>query len=112
MQVGIAALDEDDAPAYRSLAVYPEDVVVPAAAIVQLWARLPGASAQDTRARLGRLAARSLLTVQGDEFSFHDLQREFLLLHTKDLQSGARRPAGRLPRPAAARRQLGATSLR
>ena len=36
-------------------------------------------------ARLDRLAARSLLTVQGDGVSFHDLQREFLLLHTEDL---------------------------
>ena len=44
-----------------------------------------GASAADTAARLGRLAARSLLTVSKAGVSFHDLQREFLLLHTEDL---------------------------
>ena len=33
MQVGVAALDEADARAYRSLAVYPEDIMVPVAAI-------------------------------------------------------------------------------
>jgi NB-ARC domain/WD domain, G-beta repeat/TIR domain/APAF-1 helical domain len=85
MQVGVTALSEDDALAYRSLAVYPEDTVVPAAAIGRLWSHLYDAPAQETHARLGRLAARSLLTVQGDGISFHDLQREFLLLQTEDL---------------------------
>jgi len=85
MQVGIAALSEDDALAYRSLAVYPEDAVIPVVAVGRQWSHLSGASAQDTRARLDRLAARSLLTVQRDGVSFHDLQREFLLLHTEDL---------------------------
>ena len=64
MQVGIAALDEADAQAYRSLAVYPEDTVIPVAAVARLWAHLSGTPAADTAARLGRLAARSLLTVQ------------------------------------------------
>ena len=64
MQVGVAALDEADAEAYRSLAVYPEDTVVPVAAVARLWAHLSGTPAADTAARLGRLAARSLLTVQ------------------------------------------------
>ena len=85
MQVGMAALGEADAGAYRSLVVYPEDTVVPVAAVSRLWSRLSGAPAQDTVARLGRLAARSLLTVSGDGVSFHDLQREFLLLHTEEL---------------------------
>jgi WD40 repeat protein len=85
MQVGIAALGEDDAQAYRSLAVYPEDTMVPEAAIGRLWAYLSDDSTQDTEARLDRLAARSLLTVGRDGVSFHDLQREFLLLHTEDL---------------------------
>ena len=88
MQVGIAALDEADAEAYRSLAVYPEDTVIPVAAVARLWAHLSGTPAADTEARLGRLAARSLLTVQAEGVSFHDLQREFLLLHTEDLPLG------------------------
>ena len=85
MQVGVAALDQADAEAYRSLAVYPGDTVIPAAAVSRLWAHLTGMPASDTSARLGRLAARSLLTVQADGVSFHDLEREFLLLHTEDL---------------------------
>ena len=88
MQVGIAALDQADANAYRSLAVYPEDTVIPAAAVARLWVHLSDTPAADTTARLGRLAARSLLTVQADGVSFHDLQREFLLLHTEDLPLG------------------------
>lgn len=85
MQVGVAALDEADARAYRSLAVYPEDTAVPLAAAGRLWSHLFGASGQDTAARVSRLAARRLLTVGRNEFTFHDLQREFLLLHTEDL---------------------------
>ena len=85
MQVGIAALGEADARAYRSLAVYPEDTVIPAAAISRLWSNLYRATAQDTAALLSRLADRSLLTVSGDGVSFHDLQREFLLLQTEDV---------------------------
>ncbi len=88
MQVGIAALDETDAQAYRSLAVYPEDTVIPVAAVGRLWAHLTGTSAPATAARLGQLAARSLLAVRDDGVSFHDLQREFLLLHTEDLPLG------------------------
>jgi hypothetical protein len=35
MQVGVAALEETDAQAYRSLAVYPQDTAVPVAAVVR-----------------------------------------------------------------------------
>jgi hypothetical protein len=85
MQVGIAALDETEAEFYRSLAVYPEDTVIPVAAIGRLWSQLFDASAEDTAVRLEKLVARSLLTVGHEGVSFHDLQREFLLLHTQDL---------------------------
>ena len=85
MQVGVAALDDADAQAYRILAVYPEDTTVPMAAVTRLWSYLSGSSAEETQARLERLAARNLLTVQRDGVGFHDLQREFLLLYTDDL---------------------------
>ena len=39
----------------------------------------------ETRGRLERLASRELLTLEPSGISFHDLQREFLLLHTDDL---------------------------
>ena len=88
MQVGVAALDEADAAAYSALAIYPEDTVIPVAAIARLWVHLSGTPVADTEARLGRLVARSLLTVNDEGVSFHDLQREFLLLHTQDLPLG------------------------
>ena len=85
MQVGVAALDDADAAAYRALVVYPDDTVIPVAAVTRLWSHLVGASEQDTAVWLEKLAARSLLTVHGGEVRFHDLQREFLLLRTEDL---------------------------
>ena len=85
MQVGIAALDEADAQAYRALAVYPEDTMIPTAAISRLWSHLSDVSAEDIAAQLERLATRSLLTLQDGGVSFHDMQREFLLLHTENL---------------------------
>ncbi len=88
MQVGVAALEEADAAAYRALAVYPEDTVVPVAAIIRLWSHVARASAEDTAARLAKLAARGLLTAHRAGVSFHDLQRQFLLLHTDDLPLG------------------------
>ena len=92
IQVGVTALGDADAQAYRSLAVYPEDTVIPLAAITRLWSHLFGASPKKTRARLEGLAARNLLTVarnlltvEREGVSFHDLQREFLLLYSEDL---------------------------
>ena len=55
------------------------------AAVGRLWSHLFGISTEETRARLDRLAGRSLLTVGHDGVAFHDLQREFVLLHTEDL---------------------------
>ncbi len=85
IQVGVAALDHDDAEAYRSLAVYPEDTLVPTAAVTRLWSHLFELSPEQTRARLQSLAARGLLTLERGGYRFHDLQREFLLLHTGDV---------------------------
>jgi hypothetical protein len=44
-----------------------------------------GIPAQQTRAHLELLAARELLSLKPDGISFHDLQRDFLLLHADDL---------------------------
>jgi hypothetical protein len=88
MQVGVAALGQANSLAYRALAVYPEDTVIPVAAVARLWSHLAAGSAEETAARLDELAARSLLTVHGHGVSFHDLQREFLLLHTENLPLG------------------------
>ena len=85
MQVAVAGLGETDAQAYRTLAVYPEDTMIPAEAVARLWSHLYGISAEETQARLEQLTVRGLLSAQPDGVSFHDLQHEFLLLHTRDL---------------------------
>jgi hypothetical protein len=85
MQVAIAGLDATDAKAYRTLAVYPEDTLIPVAAVSRLWSHLYKAAPEQTGARLKTLAACRLLTLERDGIRFHDLQREFLLLQTDDL---------------------------
>ena len=94
-----------DAQAYRSLAVYPEDTVVPVAAVRRLWSHLSGASAQDTAARLDRLAARSLLTVQRRRGQLPRPAAGVPAAAHRGSEPGARGPAGRLPCPAATRRR-------
>ena len=83
MQVAIGALSETDRRAYQALAVYPEDTVIPAAAIAQLWSHLFDTPAAQTRKRLGSLADDGLLVLEPDGVAFHDLQREFLLLQAE-----------------------------
>lgn len=85
MQVGIATLDERDERAYRALAAYPEDTLIPTATVARLWSHPYPASAEETEQRVQTLAAKKLLTLEGDGIRFHDLQRVFLLLHTPNL---------------------------
>ena len=85
MQVGISALDVGDAQAYQALAVYPEDTLIPTAALERLWPHLLKEPTDRTDPRLKTLAERKLLTHESDGFRFHDLQRAFLLLHTENL---------------------------
>ncbi|MGO9971325.1 MAG: NB-ARC domain-containing protein [Solirubrobacteraceae bacterium] len=85
MEVGVNALATADTEAYMSLAVYPEDTVVALAAVTRLWSRLFDVSAERARAWLEALAERKLVTLQNEGFSFHDLQREFVLLRTENL---------------------------
>lgn len=85
MQVAVAALSDADARAYRALAAYPGDTVIPTAAIGRLWSYLSGASPTEVSTRLARLQTRNLLTADDDGVSFHHLQREFLLVNTQDL---------------------------
>jgi WD40 repeat protein len=87
MQVGVAALDADDAHAYGTLAVYPGDTVIPVEAVARLWSHLYGSSRQQARARLDRLIALNLLSAHPGGIAFHGLQREFLLLKASDLRA-------------------------
>jgi len=83
MQVATGGLNETDRRAYQALAVYPEDTVIPIAAIARLWSHLLDSTAEQTRERLDSLAADRLLAIEPDGVAFHDLQREFLLLQTE-----------------------------
>jgi WD40 repeat protein len=87
MQVGIGAIDEQLAAAYRMLAVYPKDERVPVTAVARLWAQIDAATtSQQTRAMLQQLAEQELIVLEDDSISFHGLQHEFLLLRAGDLR--------------------------
>jgi WD domain, G-beta repeat len=85
MQVGVAALEEGDAEAYRSLAVYPQDTAVPVVAVARYWTHLWGHPPERTREQLQALAERELLSLEGEAITSHDLQRDFLLLQAEDM---------------------------
>jgi len=90
MQVGVAALRDDVAPALLSLAVFPPDTQIPVAAIARYWAHTRGRSAEDVRRDLRDLADANVLSLdEGTHGSavvgFHDLQHDYLLLHAPKL---------------------------
>jgi hypothetical protein len=85
MQVALSALPSELADRYRTLAVYPEDTSIPVQSVTRLWHHLYGQSAEETREALGTLAGRDLLLISGEAVSFHDLQRNFLLLEVEDI---------------------------
>jgi WD40 repeat protein len=85
MRVGLSALPKEHADLYRLLAVYPADTPIPIPSIARLWHHIAGRSAEDTREALRTLAGRDLLLVSDEAISFHDLQRDFLLLETEDI---------------------------
>ena len=85
MQVGVTALEEADAQAYRSLAVYPQDTSVPVAAVARYWTHLWRHPPERSREQLQMLAQRELLSMEGEAITFHDLQHDFLLLQAEDL---------------------------
>jgi WD40 repeat protein len=88
MRVGLSALPDGHADLYRSLAVYPEDTQVPVPSVARLWHHLIGRTVEETREVLHTLGDRGLLLLSllsGEAISFHDLQRDFLLLEAEDL---------------------------
>jgi WD40 repeat protein len=102
MQASVEALEPADAARYLELAVFPEDVEVPAEIIELLWASTGGLDDLDARALLTRLAARNLLRLSQIDpgpaarsepgprrlhqaVSMHDLQRDFTRLTIENL---------------------------
>ncbi|MFT3718424.1 NB-ARC domain-containing protein [Pseudorhodoferax sp.] len=75
---------------YLELAVFPEEVAVPAATVHRLWA-MAGLEPAESERLLGRLARRALLTLQGEgaaqRVALHDLQQDFVLARCEDLSA-------------------------
>ncbi len=82
LQVSLSGLSSELRAAYESLAVYPQDTRVPRSAIELWWAHNLRLEGERTRAYLLELHAARLLSFDHEAFAFHDLQRDFLLLHT------------------------------
>jgi WD40 repeat protein len=83
MQIAVTALPGDLAAALLSLAVFPPDTAVPVTAVARYWTHIRPAA--DTAADLDRLAAANVLRRDGDTIGFHDLQHDYLLLHSPGL---------------------------
>ncbi|HZD00302.1 MAG TPA: NB-ARC domain-containing protein [Actinomycetes bacterium] len=83
MQVAWGALDDHARNRYRELAVFGEDVTVPALTVARLWRHTAGLDQHDADHLCSRLAQRNLLAFEGG-VRFHDLQRAFLQLQTQD----------------------------
>ena len=85
MHLAWSALDRDARARYRELTVFAEDVTVPALTVDRLWRHTAGQDPQPSAALRSELAQRNLLTVvDGGGLRFHDLQRAFLQLQTRD----------------------------
>jgi WD40 repeat protein len=83
MQVAWGALDDHARSRYRELAVFGEDVTVPAVTVARLWRHTAGLDRHDAERLCAELAQRNLLDFDGG-VRFHDLQRAFLQLQTPD----------------------------
>ena len=99
MQVAIGALSEIDRRAYHALAVYPEDTVIPVAAIARLWSHLFDTDRRaDTRAAAS-LAADGLLVVEPDGVALPRPPTRVPPPRSRAPAPAPRRPARRLPHP-------------
>jgi WD40 repeat protein len=85
MQIAVAALAPELRAALLTLAVFPPDTAVPAAAVTRYWRHTRGFSKEETVRDLDGLATANVLTDDRDRIRFHDLQRDFLLLHAPAL---------------------------
>jgi hypothetical protein len=87
LRLSTEALPEPERARYFELAAFPEDAVIPVAAICTLWRHTGDMREDDPRDLLLRLHRRALLTraEDGGHISFHDLQHDFLRLNVASL---------------------------
>ena len=62
--------------------MFPADTAIPTAAVIRYWTHTFGARPDQIQADLVRLATANLLRYDGDSIGFHDLQHDYLLLHS------------------------------
>jgi WD40 repeat protein len=78
LEASIGALSESEAAAFRDLAVFPEDIDIPQAALEVLW-ELYGFSQEDAADLAQSLVDASLLTrVDQQRYRLHDLYYDYL----------------------------------
>ena len=90
LRLSTDALRQPERARYFELAVFPEDAVIPVAAICTLWRHTGGMDPDASRDLLRRLHRRALLTLSAGDtgISFHDLQHDFLRLNIASLVGG------------------------
>ena len=85
LAASVEALEPADRERYHELAVFPEDVAIPQAAIETLWSA-SGLDGVDARALLDRLVDRSLMNRDAEgRVRLHDLQGDYLRSQIDDL---------------------------
>ena len=87
LRLSTDALPAAERARYFELAVFPEDALIPAAAISTLWRHTGRMEPEASRDLLLRLHRRALLSrsEDGEQVSFHDLQYDFLRLNIASL---------------------------
>jgi WD40 repeat protein len=65
-----------------SLAVFPADTRIPVATVIRYWVHIRRQAPRAAESDLQRLAASGLLQLHDSYLEFHDLQYEYLLLHS------------------------------
>jgi WD40 repeat protein len=87
----LRAADAATADLYTSLAVFPSDRPIPAAAIVTWWRARGVPSEEEVQVALVRLQSKALLQIQGKlpdaQVTLHDLQFDYLRFQTKNYKT-------------------------
>lgn len=91
MRVSIDRLNADEASCYTELVVFPPDIAIPEAAIINLWAYSHKLTQREGRKLLVMLYRKSLMQRKSEkgivEVKLHDLQHDFLKSTCIDIQA-------------------------
>jgi len=79
LEVATRGLAAEELDRYLALACFPEDTIIPPATISRLW----GLAEPALGKQLERFAGLGLVRLEAGGVTFHDLQRDYLLLHAE-----------------------------